>query len=88
MLATRIVYFSVVSIGTVMNGAALLDTAGWLGGPAALLPATLLFNLLVPPLALWAAYRSGEFAEREHRRKSAVAASVAATARAKARPRG
>lgn len=69
MLATRFAYLIYFLIVFVLNGWGLLAHLG-IAPPLGLSIAMILaFNLFSAPIAVWGAYRIGELAEEEYRRK-------------------
>lgn len=79
MLASRFAFLVYAVIYILLNGWGLLalwDVLPSFGvGPAVIY----IFNLVTVPVAIWAAYRTGELAEDEFRRKAAASAAKAQT---------
>jgi len=87
MLTTRAVYLIVILTIWLANGWALLEHAGFIARAKAVLPGTLILNMIVTPVAIWAAYKSGEAAEEMYRQKEQARIAAAGAAAEKARRR-
>jgi predicted permease len=86
MLASRITYTAIVSVVIVMNGWSLLQHVRAVGVMPALLPSTLVLNLILVPLSVWGAYKFGQMSEEEYRRKERETAALGAAAAAREKP--
>lgn len=69
MLATRVFFLVYFLIVFVMNGWGLLAQLGVVPMIGVSMAMIFAFNLLSAPVAVWGAYRMGELAEEEYRRK-------------------
>jgi hypothetical protein len=69
MQTTRVIYLTVLGFNTALNGWAILQVAGIIRGIDGMVSAALLFNLVLIPVLIPWAYRIGEMAEEEYRRK-------------------
>jgi len=69
MQTTRFTYLAILGVNAALNGLALLQLFAFIDFLDWVVPAALLFNLIFIPVAIPWAYRVGELAEEEFRRK-------------------
>lgn len=74
MRITRLVYWVMIVINTALNGLALAHLLGATEIFPGIVPAALIFNIVLLPVAVATAYRTGEIAEEAYRRNVAAPA--------------
>lgn len=77
MRVTRLVYLLIAAANVALNVLALLEHFGHYRLASGIVPAALIFNLLIVPVGIYAAYRLGEIAEEHFRRDETVRAEAA-----------
>lgn len=74
MRITRLVYWGTIAVNTALNGLALAHLLGATAIFPGVVTAALMFNIVLLPVAVVAAYRTGEIAEEAYRRNAAAPA--------------
>ena len=80
MLPTRVFFILLVLVNTVINGLALAADVGAWVSDRPVIAAALAFNLLVLPVAVFAAYRMGGMTEEIYRERAEQEVARAGTA--------
>jgi hypothetical protein len=71
MLATRGVFLAITGLVWALNGWALLQQFGILPSVPNMVPGLLVANMVIVPVVMWSAYRTGQLTEEAFRaRKS------------------